>query len=122
MEKVLIVDGKEVKLKSTAGTLLRYRNNFNRDLMKDLSKLKNKYEKIKDNPEENFELFDLELFEKVAWSMAKTANNDIPDIEHWLDEFESFSIMQVLPEIFNLLVGNMAQQIESKKNLSKVIK
>lgn len=113
MEKVLIIGNKEVKMKSTAGTMMRYRNNFNRDFIKDLVRLQrvldNKLEKG-----EEFEALDLDIFEKLAWCMAKTADDSIPDIEHWLDEFDTFDIMQVLPEIMGLLIANM-EQINSKK-------
>lgn len=115
MEKVLNIGGKEIKMKSTAGTMMRYRNNFNRDFIKDLVKLQTKLtDKLETGQE--FEALDLDLFEKIAWCMAKTADNSIPDIEHWLDEFDTFDIMQVLPELMNLLVANM-EQINSKKKL-----
>lgn len=113
MEKVLKIGDKEIKMKSTAGTMMRYRNNFNRDFIKDLVKLQGKLnDKIEKGQE--FEAIDLDIFEKIAWCMAKTADNSIPDIENWLDEFETFDIMQVLPEIMNLLVSNM-EQINKKK-------
>lgn len=114
MEKTLNIGGKEVKLKSTAGTMMRYRNNFNRDFIKDLVSLQGKLTSKLDNGTE-FDALDLDMFEKIAWCMAKTSDNNIPDIEHWLDEFETFDIMQVLPEIMELLVANMEQVNESKK-------
>lgn len=115
MEKVLNIGGKQVKMKSTAGTMMRYRNNFNRDFIKDLVKLQAKLtDKIEKG--EEFEALDLDLFEKIAWCMAKTADNSIPDIENWLDEFDTFDIMQVLPELMSLLVANM-EQINDKKKL-----
>lgn len=117
MEKVLNIGGKEIKMKSTAGTMMRYRNNFNRDFIKDLVALQGKLnEKLETGKE--FEALDLDIFEKIAWCMAKTSNDDIPDIEHWLDEFETFDIMQVLPDIMSLLVANM-EQINSKKKLEQ---
>lgn len=115
MEKVLNIGGKEIKMKSTAGTMMRYRNNFNRDFIKDLVKLQTKLNDKLEKGQE-FEALDLDLFEKIAWCMAKTADNSIPDIEHWLDEFDTFDIMQVLPELMNLLVANM-EQINDKKKL-----
>lgn len=115
MEKVLNIGGKEIRMKSTAGTMMRYRNNFNRDFIKDLVKLQTKLSDKLEKGQE-FEALDLDLFEKIAWCMAKTADNSIPDIEHWLDEFDTFDIMQVLPELMNLLVANM-EQINDKKKL-----
>lgn len=120
MEKTLNIDGKDVKFKSTAGTLMRYRMNFGRDLIKDIAKLEKRYKSV-ESGEDEFEIYDLEMFEKIAWSMAKTADNNIADIENWLDEFESFSIMVILPEIMDLLIANMKQEQESKKNLMKVV-
>lgn len=118
MEKVLDIGGKEIKMKSTAGTMMRYRNNFNRDFIKDLVKLQGKLnEKLETGAE--FEAIDLDLFEKIAWCMAKTADNSIPEIETWLDQFETFDIMQVLPEIMNLLVANMEQINGKKKTLEE---
>lgn len=115
MEKVLNIGGKQIKMKSTAGTMMRYRNNFNRDFIKDLVRLQARLgEKLEKGQE--FEALDLDLFEKIAWCMAKTADNSIPDIENWLDEFDTFDIMQVLPELMNLLVANM-EQINDKKKL-----
>lgn len=115
MEKILNIGGKQVKMKSTAGTMMRYRNNFNRDFIKDLIAVQNK---LNDKIEKGRELdaIDLDIFEKISWCMAKTADNSIPDIETWLDDFETFDIMQVLPEIMTLLVANM-EQISDKKKL-----
>lgn len=117
MEKVLSVGEKQIKFKSTAGTMMRYRNYFHRDFIKDLVHLKEKLKDKKENGAE-FELVDLEIFERISWCMAKTANPDIPDIEHWLDEFESFDIMLILPEIITLLVDNMATLNTTKKKIN----
>ena len=114
MEKIISIGGKDIKLKSTAGTMMRYRNNFNRDFIKDLIKLQQSLTNKLDNDVE-FNALDLDMFEKIAWCMAKTADDNIPDIEHWLDEFDTFDIMQVLPQIMELLTANMAQINDKKK-------
>ena len=114
MEKIIDVDGKQIKFKSTAGTLMRYRNNFGRDFIKDIVLLDKKFKNVKSGMTQ-FELVDLDIFEKIAWSMAKTADEQVKDIEHWLDDFESFSIMKILPQIMDLLVGNLRQESEKKR-------
>ena len=49
--------------------------------------------------------------------MAWHADPTIPGtIEEWLDEFEMFSIYQVLPEILELWGANLVTDIESEKN------
>lgn len=120
MERVINISGKDVKFKATAGTLARYRMYFKRDLLKDLMKLSKKLEKIKDS-DEQFEMLDLEVFEYIAWTMAKTADNNIPALENWLDDFDTFSIIQILPEIIQLMTDNMSQESESKKKLVETV-
>ena len=45
----------------------------------------------------------LEMFENIAYVMAKHADPSIPDTpEEWLDGFNTFSIYQVLPQIIEL--------------------
>jgi hypothetical protein len=64
-------------------------------------------------------MFSLEMFENIAYVMAKHADNNIPDNpEDWLDEFGTFSIYQVLPELIKLWGLNVQTQVESKKKTS----
>ena len=113
MEKTIIVSGKEVKFKATAGLNYRYREKFNRDFLKDLQGLQKKLEQNKNEGNE-FEIIDLQMFERIAWTMAKTADKTIPDIEEWLDQFDMFAITQILPEILSL-VAEDTEQINAKK-------
>ena len=53
--------------------------------------------------------------------MAYHADNTISEsIDEWLDQFEMFSIYEVLPEILALWGTNLITDIDSKKNLKKV--
>ena len=62
------------------------------------------------------------IFENVAYIMAYHADHNIPeDIDDWLDQFEMFSIYEVLPEILELWGTNLITDVESKKNLNAVI-
>lgn len=115
MEKVINIDGKEVKFKATAATLRIYRMRFGRDLLMDLAKLSKTAKK------EKLEIPDLELFENVAFVMAKQADTSIPNtVEEWLDGFSTFAIRDILPSILELWSDNMATVAESKKKLTEV--
>ena len=49
------------------------------------------------------------------------ADHSIPGtIDEWLDQFEMFSIYEVLPEILELWGTNLITDVESKKNLQRV--
>lgn len=64
---------------------------------------------------------DLEIFENVAYIMACHADPTVPGtIDEWLDQFEMFSIYEILPEILDLWGTNLVTDIESKKNGRRV--
>ena len=63
----------------------------------------------------------MEIFENVAYIMAYHADNNIPPtIEDWLDQFDMFSIYEILPEILRLWGENMVTEVEAKKNFAQV--
>ena len=120
LKKVIKIGDKEVAFRSSATIPRLYRAKFKRDIFKDLSKLESSY---KDNSEKGsyFAIEDLEIFENVAYIMAYHADNNIPgNIDDWLDQFEMFSIYEVLPEILSLWGTNLITDVESKKNLVEV--
>ncbi|WP_283684940.1 hypothetical protein [Parablautia sp. Marseille-Q6255] len=120
LEKTIAIGDKQVKFRSSATIPRLYRAKFKRDIFKDLSRLESSY---KDNSDDgsSFEIEDLEIFENVAYIMAYHADHSIPStIEEWLDEFEMFSIYEVLPEILELWGMNLQTEIESKKNFIAV--
>ena len=118
--KIVKIGDKEVAFRSSATIPRLYRIKFKRDIFKDLTKLEQSY-KDKTSEGDSFAIEDLEIFENVAYIMAFHADHNIPDnIDDWLDQFEMFSIYEVLPEILELWGTNLITDIESKKNFSAV--
>ena len=103
MTKKIQIDGKEVPFKASAAIPRIYRMKFGRDIYRDLSALE-KAVGESDEKESSLDLFSLEMFENIAYIMAKHASpQEVPDTpEEWLDGFNTFSIYQVLPEIIEL--------------------
>ena len=121
IEKTIDINGQQVKFRSSATIPRLYRIKFKRDIFKDLSKLEKAYSKKAKEADEDLEIDDLEIFENVADIMAYHADPTIPKtIDEWLDQFEMFSIYQVLPEILELWGSNMLTDIEAKKGLAEV--
>lgn len=122
MEKTLIIDGKEVRLKSTAGTLRRYRNQFNKDFFADIMKmyplmqLQAKGIDTNNLDYQTLQHIDFSVFENIMWALAKTADNSIPDPDTWFDSFEEFPVMEILPEIQGLIEKSLQG---TKKKMKK---
>jgi len=118
--KKIEIDGKEVLFKASAAIPRLYRIRFRRYVYKDLAQL----EKAVDNSTEEgsmLDTFSLELFENLAFTMARHADPTIPDTpEEWLEDFNTFSIYQVLPQIIELWGLNIESEAQSKKNFQKL--
>lgn len=100
MEKIIKIGDKEVALKTTGATLLRYKIQFGKDLLTELIKLDGAYKDGELQPEK----IDFEVFFNILWIMAKTADSTIKPPVEWLDEFEEFPILEVLPKVMEMLV------------------
>ena len=126
MDKVLTISGKEVGLRATALTPRLYRHKIGRDIIQDMSQLQKSFAKAaqisKDATDEEREaaqlsVMDLEIFENVAFIMARQYDQNIPDtVEAWLDEFDTFSIYEIFPVILELWNLNNRTTAKPKKN------
>ena len=114
------IDGKQVPFKASAAIPRIYRMKFQRDIYKDLRALE---KSVGDNSEEssNLDMFSLEMFENIAFVMAKHADASIPNTpEEWLDGFNTFSIYQILPQLIELWGLNVKTDVESKKKFAQL--
>lgn len=131
IKKNIKVDDIDVPFKASAAVPRLYRMKFQRDIYKDFAKLQKSVneqkkadtpEDTEENPaprESGLDIESLEVFENIAYIMAKHADPDhVPDSpDEWLENFNTFSIYEVLPKLIELWGLNVETQAESKKNL-----
>ena len=146
MEKKAIIGGKEIAFRATALTPRLYRHITGRDLMRDMRQLGDamkkalKARKVKDPgpaPEEpsaeydaalkeyeqaradaSLDVVDLEVFEDIAFVMAKqAAGEDFPaTADEWLDSLDGvFSVFEVFPVLNDLWTANTLTTATPKK-------
>ena len=120
IERTIEISGKQVPFRSSATVPRLYRAKFKRDIFKDLTKLEKSFTKRTEDGDE-LQIDDLEIFENVAYIMAFHADPSIPKtIDEWLDQFDMFSIYQVLPQILELWGDNLMTDVQAKKGLAEV--
>ncbi|MFZ1237475.1 MAG: hypothetical protein WAR39_10865 [Prevotella sp.] len=120
LTKEIEIDGKPVLFKASAAIPRIYRVRFNRDIYKDINELNKRIQANKESSS-NIDPGSLEMFENIAYVMAKHADSSQPDdIDEWLEQFNTFSIYQVLPQLIELWGLNVQTQIEAKKNLARL--
>ena len=136
IERTIQIDGKDVRLMSSAMLPRIYRAKFGRDLFKDFNDLEKDFKKNgskkkvseEDIPEETdgeenapeetgsmISVSNLEVFENIAYAMAWHADPATPDIEEWLEQFNIFSIYEVMPVIVSMWNSSMKTSVEPKK-------
>lgn len=125
LRKTVVIDGKEVEFKASAAVPRIYRMKFRRDLFVDLQKVAksvDKKGKKQGKEESEIPIENLEMFENIAYVMAQHADpKNVPaDIMEWLEQFETFSIYQILPAILELWNMNEETKSKAKKNLDQV--
>ena len=132
MIKTIEINGMPCEFKSSAAIPRMYRLKFQRDIFTDMNRLKKQVdaqnrlkEDLKKQAEERGEEFDeeefesglpidsLEMFENIAFLMHKHGDPSQPsDIDEWLDQFETFDIYQILPDILEM--WNLENKTNSK--------
>ena len=120
MTKIVEIDGKQVPFRAFAAIPRIYRIKFHRDIYKDLAALEKAIGK-ENEEERNLDLFSLEMFENIAYIMAKHADAAIPaSPDEWLEQFNTFSIYEILPQLIDLWGLNVETQVKSKKNIARL--
>ncbi|MGG2091923.1 hypothetical protein AB1283_04220 [Bacillus sp. S13(2024)] len=117
MEKTIVIDDKEVRFKSTGATPIRFKAQFCKDYFAEIMKLSS-LDMLRNLNSENIKSADLdgldfEIFYEIAWTMAKTADNSIQDPITWLDTFEVFPMLEIIPELMDMIMSS----IQSKKKM-----
>ena len=114
MYKVVNIEGKNIPMKSTGLTARLYSRYFGKDFFSSFLTLRG----LKDGKQ-----VDTSIFEEIAWTLAKTANPKIPDIDEWLDGFESpFSIYKKMGEIIRVIDKSFNNSVNPKKKTKKTRK
>ena len=126
IKKNILVDGIEVPFKASATVPRLNRLKFGRDIYKDFAALQSAVEDTEDENAEKkksaLSIESLEVFENVAYIMAKHADPEgVPsEPDEWLERFNTFSIYEVLPQLIDLWGLNIETQAESKKNIARL--
>lgn len=118
IQKSILIDGKNVLFKASAAVPRLYRLKFRRDIFKDFIALE---QSVQENTS-GITIDSLELFENIAYIMAKHADPaGVPENpDDWLENFNTFSIYEILPQLMDLWGLNIETQSESKKNIARL--
>lgn len=127
MKQTITIKGHQITLESNAFTTLLYKKQFNKDYFKELllvAKVFNGQQtfSLEDLTEESLEAFDSELFYRLFWIFAVTADPSVPD---YLDFYrvnsylELKDIMQNVGKLLEVSLVTKKKQTQVKKLVKK---
>ena len=104
MEKNIRIGDIDKLFRSNGATPIKYRKIFKgSDFFRDLTNLRNI------DPEQMSDA-DVEGVEKIAFAMCEDSNEPGMTFEKWLEQFEIYALLTAVPEIVELITGNIQTQ------------
>lgn len=108
IEKIIKIGDKEVKMRASAASPRIYRNVFGgSDMFAEVEKFK--------IARETGGNYSFEVVENMAYLFAYQADENIPDIETWLDGFGITELYEAMPQILELWEQNTETKSKEKK-------
>ena len=111
MQRVINIGGKDILMEANGATPRVYRGLFGKDILVALQH----------TATENGEVQDVEVFENLAYCMAKQAGSVSEDIDSWLASFDSsMDIVNAAGELLDFWLGESATTVEAKKKVAEL--
>lgn len=117
MRKTIKIDkGKEIKINTSWNWAYIYQEYFGHDIIPDLVPAIDAFISMfnglvagEEIDQDRYDLYGLEIttVTNVVWALAKNADDDIPDIREWLDQFDIFPMDIIVPEVVDALATSM---------------
>lgn len=114
----IIINNAEVPIKSNLYVMIRYKAAFGKDLFFDVQLAiafvnkcihMAKTEEHQNNPIEYMKAYSkgLELVPRIAWVLAKEANDSLPEFEEWAKSIESLDIIKICETTSSLIMSTI---------------
>lgn len=121
MEKIIKIGDKKVKLKANAMQALIYRSNFGKDIMEVQGSMLGMVNFEEDGSTtlnlNGIKGLDSVGIVQIIWCMAKAADDSVPPLENWLEQFDVFPVMDIFAEAYELILANFisTSKIKNRK-------
>lgn len=121
MEKTVLIDGKPVIFKKTAGTDREYAQKYGREFIVDMMQMHKLADQMSEidinNTQEMMDFYrsiDQESLYNMLHLMAQKADPTVPDNQiEWLDRYDNFNALEIFWELAPMLI---AERRPSPKN------
>lgn len=114
MQKIINIDGQEVKLATNASTPFKYKKEFQSDFFADLVRMAktvgDKSTQLGNISWEDVDHLNFDVIYQIIYILAKTGNPQIDPMEKWLERFDEFPLDEILGNCTELIEGLMKRK------------
>lgn len=140
LKKINLDESHSVEVNTSLGWLFAYKNAFGRDILPDLlpilealvdalsgafeyeeggevdplAVLKNVDETTIANAFSTLSSLEVVTIINILWAMCKNADKSIPVVDEWVNQFDSFPLDEIVPELFTLIIDSSISTKNSK--------
>lgn len=124
MQKIIHTTSGDIRLRSSAATVIFYKSEFGKDFFSDAIATAKMFESLsfKEGEEPDFselsmeeiERIDLSLIYQMLWCFARGADKDIEPLAEWLDNYDDLPLEEVTPAISELMEATFKTTKKSK--------
>lgn len=110
MERLVNIEGQELGLKASAGTVRAYRDTFGRDLIVDIGTVE-----VDILGSKTLSTDSTMIAENAVYIMAKEYDSSLPPIREWLEQFSPYFIYSAIVHVITMWHENTQTLNNSKK-------
>lgn len=114
MQKIINIDGRDVKFSTNAATPFKYKREFQSDFFADLVRmaktLGDDQSELDKLSWEDVDHLNFDVIYQIIYIMAKTGNPQLAPMEKWLESFDEFPLDEVLGQCTDLIEGLMKRK------------
>lgn len=103
MERTVKIDGKDVKLKATAYTLIIYQSEFDEDMFVAQEKI---LQAVSGDQVLVGKIPTIDTIH-ILWALIKTANEDTPGFNDWIRDIGELPLVELFSDNLSMLTANM---------------
>ncbi|MFJ7736396.1 hypothetical protein ACIQ2D_08630 [Lysinibacillus sp. NPDC097287] len=108
MEKIVTIEGQEIRLKTHGNVPDLYKKHFGTDFFTDMNSMSKGG-------------MNVSVLNNVLWLSAKIADPEIPPIDNWNESFDSFPILSAIDEVQEMLgkLMNTGKKMTTPRKVAK---
>lgn len=118
MEKTIILNGEELKLKANAMNPIIYADAFTDEFFEAQTNIIQAFDKRGGYDPKKIKTVEVM---RLVWTMAKTADRSFPNFDEWVESLDAFPLVMLMGDIAPLIIHNITGNTDIKAKNTEAV-